>query len=135
MNSRFLDAGYVIALEVLDDQHHQDAQRYWKTLLKEENISLVTTSYVISEVVTFLNTKQQHSKALRVGNNLLTSAPIHVVHVDEALFYQGWEYFGQHQDKTLSLTDCISFVLMKKLGIREALSFDRHFVQGFIKLP
>ena len=135
MNSLFLDANFVIALEISDDQHHQEAARYWRTLI-ETSFSLVTTSYVLDEIVTFLNRKRQHDKAVKVGNNLLAASHIEMIHVDEALFYEGWRYFGQHADKTFSLTDCISFVLMEKLGIFEALTFDKHFVQaGFGKLP
>jgi uncharacterized protein len=38
-------------------------------------------------------------------------------------------------DKDWSLTDCISFVVMKDEGIREALTGDRHFTQaGFVPL-
>jgi predicted nucleic acid-binding protein len=135
MSALFLDANYLIALEVSDDQHHHDAQQHWAKLL-ESPPSLVTTSYVLDEVVTFLNSRHQHSKAVRVGNNLRTASPIQLIHVDEALFEDGWAYFQQHDDKTFSLTDCISFVLMRKLEIAEALTFDRHFGQaGFLKLP
>ena len=135
MNSLFLDANFVIALEISDDQHHHEAAQYWRTLI-ETSFSLVTTSYVLDEIVTFLNRKRQHDKAVKVGNNLLAASHIEMIHVDEGLFYEGWRYFGQHADKTFSLTDCISFVLMEKLGIFEALTFDKHFVQaGFAKLP
>jgi predicted nucleic acid-binding protein len=135
MSSLFLDASYVIALEVSDDQHHHDAGQHWAKLL-EAPLSLVTTSYVLDEIVTFLNNRRQHFKAVSVGSNLLAASPIQMIHVDEALFYEGWRYFEQHEDKTFSLTDCISFVLMKRLEIAEALTFDRHFGQaGFVKLP
>lgn len=135
MISRFLDAAFVIALELSDDQHHGDAHDHWIDL-PGAAISFVTTSYVFDEVVTFFNSKHQHSKAVSVGSNLLSAPRIQLIHVDEDLFDEGWEYFKQHQDKTFSLTDCISFVLMKRLGIVEALTFDKHFVQaGFTKLP
>lgn len=32
--------------------------------------------------------------------------------------------------KHWSLTDCISFVVMQQRGIRQALTFDRHFEQA-----
>ena len=135
MSPLFLDTNYVIALEVSDDQHHHDALEHWTKLL-ESPLSLVTTSYVLDEVVTFLNSRRQHFKAVRTGNNLLTASPIRLIHVDKDLFHEGWRFFEQHADKTFSLTDCISFVLMKRLEITEALTFDRHFGQaGFVKLP
>ena len=135
MTSLFLDANFVIALEISDDQHHYEAAQYWKTLI-ETSFSLVTTSYIVDEIVTFLNRRRHHDKAVKVGNNLLNASHIQLIHIDEPLFYEGWQYFEQHSDKTYSLTDCVSFVLMKKLGIVEALTFDKHFTQaGFVKLP
>jgi predicted nucleic acid-binding protein len=135
MNPLFLDANFVIALEIADDQHHREATDYWSALLKIP-YSLLTTSYVFDEIVTFLNRRHQHGSAVKVANNLLNASHVEMIHVDEPLFYESWAYFEQHADKTYSLTDCVSFVLMKKLGIAEALTFDKHFTQaGFLKLP
>jgi predicted nucleic acid-binding protein len=66
----------------------------------------------------------------------MTSPSVQFIHIDEALFYEGWQYLRQHKDKTYSLTDCISFVVMNRFGIQIALTFDRHFSQaGFEKKP
>jgi predicted nucleic acid-binding protein len=94
------------------------------------------TSYVFDEVMTFFNSRGRHEKAVEVGSSLIQAGAIELVHVDEALFYEGWECLQKHKDKTYSLTDCISFIVMKKVGIKAALTFDRHFIQaGFAKLP
>jgi predicted nucleic acid-binding protein len=86
--------------------------------------------------VTFFNSRSQHAKASELGNRLLRSPTVQLVHVDEGLFFDAWRYFMQHADKTFSLTDCISFVLMERMGIQTALAFDHHFIQaGFEKLP
>ncbi len=59
-----------------------------------------------------------------------------MVQVDEALFFEGWQYFQQHDDKSYSLTDCISFIVMSRLNIQMALTFDKHFVQaGYQRVP
>jgi predicted nucleic acid-binding protein len=59
-----------------------------------------------------------------------------MLQVDEALFAEGWQYFQQHSDKSYSLTDCISFIVMQRLSIPVALTFDRHFSQaGLQKVP
>lgn len=90
---------------------------------------------MFDEVVTFFNSRSRHEKAVEVGSNLIQTDSIELIHIDEALFYEGWEYFQKHQDKTYSLTDCISFVVMKQRGIKAALTFDRHFARaGFDRL-
>ena len=131
----FLDTSFVVALELSDDQHHDEAVGFWDKLA---NLSpaIVTTSYVFDEIVTFFNGRNLHEKALDIGNRLLTSSHITLIHVDESLFNAGWRYFQQHDDKRYSLTDCISFTLMNEMGIHRVLAFDRDFIQaGFQRLP
>ncbi len=44
-------------------------------------------------------------------------------------------FFG-YRDKEFSFTDCCSFVLMRELRIRRALTLDHHFLQmGFEVIP
>jgi len=135
MNAVFVDTGYLLALEIANDQHHQAATRHWQGVVTALP-RLLTTSYVFDEVVTFFNSRGAHAKAVQVGNNLLQSPSTQLIHVDTALFYEGWTYFQRHHDKDYSLTDCISFLVMQKLGVRTAFAFDQHFVQaGFTKEP
>jgi len=135
MNSMFLDTGYVLALELSNDQNHRASLKHWHGLSRRLP-PLVTTSYVFDEVVTYFNSRGYHSKAVEVGNRLLMSPSVQCLQVDESLFREGWSYFQQHRDKDYSLTDCISFIVMKRLKIETAFAFDRHFVQaGFKKLP
>lgn len=135
MNPVFVDTGYLIALETSDDQHHESALHQWNGLLKSLP-PLITTSYVFDEVITFFNSRNFHAKAVEIGNNILNSPAIQFIHVDEHLFQEGWLYLKKHDDKSYSLTDCISFVVMNRHGIKTALTFDSHFVQaGFAILP
>lgn len=131
----FIDTSYLLALELANDQSHQAAQTHWKSLLSSLP-ALITTSYVLSETITYLNSRSYHSRAIQVGSSLLSSRFVQFIHVDESLFYAGWNYFQQHQDKTYSLTDCISFMVMQQHNVRIGLTFDQHFVQaGFEKEP
>lgn len=135
MDSVFVDTSYWLALEVQDDQFHPEANRHWMGLGRSLP-QLVTTSFVVSETVTMLNRRDVHAKAVEVGNRLLQSKYVDLVHVSERLFLEGWEFLVQHQDKRYSLTDCISFVLMKQRGLTAALTFDKHFRQaGFQTEP
>lgn len=135
MKTFFLDTGYLIALEAADDQYHAIALQHWRSLLPSLP-QFITTAYVFDEVVTFFNSRQRHAKAVEIGNRLINSPSIQLLQVDEIVFYEAWRYFEQHHDKLYSLTDCISFVVMKQLDIQTAFTFDRHFTQaGFEKFP
>ena len=135
MKPVFIDTGYLIALEAADDQHHAAAVRHWRSFVQSRP-RLVTTSFVLDEVATFFNSRGRHAKAVEVVNRLLASPSVQLVHVDEYLFGAAWTYFTKRDDKRFSLTDCVSFILMERLGIETALTFDGHFVQaGFRTLP
>ncbi len=135
MRPLFVDTGYLIALEAADDQQHKNAVFYWNELINNLPL-IVTTSLVLNEVVTFFNSRNNHAKAVEIGTNILNSPSTKFIHVDKPLFHEGWLYFKKHNDKTYSLTDCISFVVMNQHGIKTALTFDAHFIQaGFESLP
>jgi len=40
------------------------------------------------------------------------------------------ELMANRPDKNWSLTDCITFVIMREAGLQEALTGDRHFEQA-----
>jgi predicted nucleic acid-binding protein len=135
VNHAFLDTGYVLALELVNDQNHQAAANHWSEIGRALP-QLVTTSLVFAEIVTFFNNRGLHTKAVQVDTRLAESPSVDVVQVDGLLFQEAWAYFCRRQDKTYSLADCASFVVMQRREIDVALTFDRHFVQaGFAMRP
>lgn len=130
----FLDTGFLIALNAADDQYHKRAVEHWRLIGRTR--LLVTTTYIVDEVVTFFNSRGRHQRAVELGTLLITSGWVELLHVDEDLFRAGWEYLVKHADKRFSLTDCISFVVMNQMGLQDALTFDAHFEQaGFRRVP
>jgi predicted nucleic acid-binding protein len=58
-----------------------------------------------------------------------------IVEASADLFWRGFELYGQRTDKDWSLTDCISFVVMRDEDLTGALTGDHHFEQaGFTAL-
>jgi len=107
----------------------------WSEAL-EKRSRFVTSSYVLDEVATFFNSRGHHAKAVAIGEALLRSKYASLVHVDQSLFDDAWRLFTRRADKRYSLTDCVSFILMKRLRLKAALTFDKHFSQeGFDRLP
>ena len=134
-NTYFLDTSYIIALEIKNENSHSQVLQNWLTLAECQPF-LITTTYIFDEVVTFFNSRNLHEKAVEIGNRLLESPDIELIEINHNLFYQGWQYFQKHQDKSYSLTDCLSFIVMANRKISTALSLDNHFVQaGFQILP
>jgi predicted nucleic acid-binding protein len=136
MKTVFLDASYVIALELANDQNHHSAVQHWKDSDAAGLPQLVTTSYVFNEVVTYLNSRGLHTKAVDVGEYLVHSPLVRMTQVDEKLFERAWEFFMQHRDKRYSLSDCAAFIVMRDSGLTTAFTFDHHFRQaGFQTQP
>ncbi len=133
----FLDTGYLIALENADDANHPVAREYWTGLRTRP--AFTTTSYVLDEVVTFFNVRggePGHRKAVELGERLLGSPSILLVHVDETLLRRGLRLLRERTDRRYSLTECVSFVLMRERNLAVAYAFDCHFEQeGFSKKP
>jgi predicted nucleic acid-binding protein len=67
--------------------------------------------------------------------DLLDNPHVDVLWVDETLHRAALALLHERLDKTYSLCDAVSFVLMRHRGITEALATDHHFVQeGFVRL-
>ncbi len=133
MKAYFADTSYWLALELSDDQSHERAATHWENLIKTP-FAIVTTSYVFDETLTYLNSRNHHEKAVEVGENLLLGSAIEFIHIEENLFFDGWTLFQKHNDKRYSLTDCISFVVMRQKKLETALTFDRHFIQAGFRI-
>jgi len=138
MDNRVLvDTSYWLALELARDQYHQAAIDHWRDVaLLPTPLTLVTTSFIFAEVVAYMSSHGFHRKAVQFGNNLMQDPFVQFIHIDAGLLHDAWSYFQRHDDKDYSLTDCVSFVLMRNMGITAAFTFDRHFEQaGFIRQP
>jgi hypothetical protein len=48
---------------------------------------------------------------------------------------EAFAYFKKHRDKDYSIVDCLSFVVMERDGIREALTVDSDFTHRFTARP
>ncbi len=96
----------------------------------------LTHNYVIAEYVALANARRfSRSSVLNFIVDLLSSPDIETVWVDEPLHQAAVELLILRQDKTYSLCDAVSFILMHQRGISEALTTDRHFEQeGFVRL-
>jgi hypothetical protein len=130
-----LDTGFLFALVSKRDAHHPRVVEVFRTFKDLRLVDhLLTTNHVIAETIT-LTRKIGYDDAARLGDQLYGEklARIHWASPDEER--AAFDYFKRHQDQTYSAVDCLSFVVMEKLGIREALAVDSDFTHRFIARP
>jgi predicted nucleic acid-binding protein len=121
----FVDTGALFAYAVPDDEHHASA-RQW---VRQNRLTLITTDYVIDELLTLLRARGQYIRAIQIGELLFNGrlASLHYLAEDEVL--AAWQVFRTYADKEWSFTDCTSKVVIDKLRLTHAFSFDQHFHQ------
>lgn len=96
----------------------------------------LTHDYVLAEFVPLCQVRGLNRvEALKFAADLLDDPLVEVVWVDEALHKSALVLLQKQTDKTYSLCDAVSFLLMEQYGLTEALTTDHHFDQaGFVRL-
>ena len=131
MRTIFLDTQFVVALVNARDEDHQ---RAWDLSFEFDDAPTVTTQPILFEIGNSLARAFRESAA-DVIEALRTRENVEVIAVSEPLLAESLELYKQSHDKTWGLVDCLSFVVMRKRRIREALTNDQHFEQaGFVAL-
>jgi predicted nucleic acid-binding protein len=95
---------------------------------------LHTSSLVVQEAATLMKARGLFS-AVPKFFEFLDRSSIRTRFIDESDFEETKRFLLRHGDKPWSFVDCSSFVLMRRMGLRHALTADRHFEQaGFVAL-
>ena len=125
----FVDSSGLYALADLRDPSHSPAERCVSRLLKS-GVGLVLTDYIIDEACTLAKARGGGYGALRLLEILERSEAFRLVWIAEERFESAKSFFRKHADHGYSFTDCASFVVMRELRIRDALTTDRHFTEA-----
>lgn len=127
----FADSFYFIALLNERDAGHPRAVE----LSRERRALLLTTRWVLAEVADALCESAWRERVGAFIEFVLSTPGFVVREGSDELFVRGLELYRSRMDKEWSLTDCISFAVMKDEGIMDALTGDHHFLQaGFTVL-
>jgi predicted nucleic acid-binding protein len=96
----------------------------------------LTHSYALAEFVPLAQVRGlPRAAALEFSQRAIEDDEIEIVWVNELLHRQAIELLESRPDKTYSLCDAASFILMRERSIRETLTTDKHFEQeGFVRL-
>ena len=90
---------------------------------------LVTTDDVRDELLTLMKIRGEFRRALHVGASLFAEEITQIAWVLPDDMQQAWGILRRYHDKGWNFTDCVSLVMMERLGIERAFAFDDHFRQ------
>lgn len=130
MRRVFADAFYWVALIHRKDASHRAVLEWSRVLV---SAAVITTDEVLSEVLAFCSSAEGlRIEATKTIRDILAARNVRVIPQSRDSFLDGLTLYESRPDKGYSLTDCISMQSMRREGLTEVLTNDRHFEQeGF----
>jgi uncharacterized protein len=132
MNKYFVDTGAYFARFYKRDNYHETCLKIWKQV-EDKRILTITTNHVLDELATLLSRRASYNFAQEKLRQIYISTT-QIERPDEADEMRALNFFKKYADQKVSFTDCLSFVVMQKLDINEAFTFDRHFEYAGFKI-
>ena len=129
----FVDTSALVAVLNARDQYHSQAKHLWTALIHQEE-TLVCTNYVLVETLALVQ-RRLGIEAARVLQEDITPI-LHIEWITDVPHLAGIAAVLVAGHRHLSLVDCVSFEVMRRMGIKTAFAYDRHFAeQGFDCIP
>jgi hypothetical protein len=85
---------------------------------------------VLTELANSLSKRISRNGFVQTLSKLRSDPTVVIVGPESSLFDAGIDLYAARHDKDWSLTDCISFVVMRQRSITDALTGDHHFEQA-----
>ncbi len=125
MRRVFVDSSYWIGLRNRQDVYHETSKRIAKELVRNRSL-LVVTPFIFAETHGYFS-RVPEIRELVIRD--FWQNPI--VTIEQPTFQDQVEALKilQQRDKNYSFADALSFVVILRLGLRTAVSFDDHFRQ------
>jgi predicted nucleic acid-binding protein len=122
----FADTSYYLALGNQRDESHRRAV----AALHDDSFQVVTSAWVLLEIGDGLSNTGLRRTFARVLEVIRADRRTQVVGFSASVFEAAIALYDDRPDKEWSLTDCTSFVIMRRRKLTRALTADRHFAQA-----
>jgi uncharacterized protein len=126
----FLDTVGLIAIWNNSDQWHDVASQAYESL-KLRDVKFFTTTFVLLECGNAVSRKPLRKSVLRLREQLILSEGLIAPSHEDC--EHAWREYDQGHPGTAGIVDCVSFVVMRRLGIAEAFTNDQHFQDADFK--
>jgi len=127
MEKLLIDTGAFYGREMEGDQYYSVAVQAWAQI-ESNPVHLYSTEHILDETINLLARKSSYAFAAEWGLNCLRSEEFEWLRTASEDLKAAAELMLKYADQDVSFTDCVSFALMRREGIRHAFSFDRHFL-------
>lgn len=124
--SIFVDTGAWYALADKDDQYHERAANHLKKIARD-GTTMVTTNLIIHETYMLLARRLSHKVGIKFLDEVYSEENLRILHSNDAVEQEAYDIARKYSEHDFSITDCVSFVMMKREAIRRAFTFDKHF--------
>jgi uncharacterized protein len=85
--------------------------------------------------LTLFKARGNFSRALFLGRRLFAGTIAQLIWISQSDVEAAWRIFEHFRDKEWGFTDCVSYVVIDRLKIKQAFAFDEHFGQfGIVEL-
>jgi len=129
----FADTSALFALVDRRNPAHAAVARAYDQLEAEATV-LATTNYILLETFALLQRRLGLDAAREFAQRIVPLMEVHWVSPEDHDAGVSAALAGNRRD--LSLVDCISFAVMRRMGLSHAFAVDEHFrEQGFDCLP
>ena len=135
MKRLFVDTAGWMALADEADPRHEECRTARDDSLRRGTL-LVSTDYVVDETITLIRGRLGIRAVSRWWDQVQGSSRLQWEWINPERAERAREWFFRWTDKDFSFTDCTSFVVMRELRLKSALTTDHHFRQaGFHLVP
>ena len=127
MNGRvFLDASFWIAYRDERQELHEEAKRALANMFRRR-VQFVTTLPVLCETHAHFCRKDRKKRI--IIQDFENNPVVHFESITDPDRQKAFELLKDHADKSYSLCDALSFIVMRRLNLKSVLCFDDHFRQ------
>jgi hypothetical protein len=127
MSTVFLDTVGLLALWDTSDQWHSAAEAAFAEIGRSGN-SLTTTSFVLLECANAAARRPYRDAVDRLRERMNRHGML-VFPTDED-WSQAWMAYRRGDFGQPGIVDCVSFIVMHRLGVTQAFTNDRHFKEA-----
>jgi hypothetical protein len=109
------------------DQWHDRAQTAFERL-REERVAVITTTFVLAECGNATSRTSARSEVIRFGAAMEAGGAL--ITPSDSEWHEAWTRYASGHIGGPGLVDEISFAVMRRLGLRQAFTNDRHFLDS-----